>query len=127
MKEFKEIVDGIAHSLNMTVDALVKAYPHLRAEYSWYYTCNIVQIAFGVLLFLFAGISAFTFISWVYTVNDYHSTQIRCRNSFKAFALSLFITLIIFIIFLSASYMKGFTSPDVLIINKVINTISCAE
>ena len=29
MKEFKEIIDGVAHSLNMSVDALVKAYPQL--------------------------------------------------------------------------------------------------
>lgn len=127
MKEFKEIVDGIAHSLNMTVDALVKAYPHLRAEYSWYYACNTVQIVFCVLLFIFAGASLFTLINWVYTVNDYHSTEIRCSSSFKAFEVSLVITLVIFIIFLLASILKGFTSPDVLIINKVINTISCGE
>lgn len=42
MKEFKEIIDGIAHSLNMSVDALVKAYPQLRTEYGWYYSFTIL-------------------------------------------------------------------------------------
>lgn len=127
MEEFKEIVDGVAHSLNMTVDSLVKAYPHLRTEYSWYYACNTFQIVFGVLLFIGAGASLFTLINWVYKVNDYHSTQAQCSNSFKAFGVSLAITLIIFTIFLVSSVLKGFTSPDVLIINKVINTISYGE
>lgn len=127
MKEFKEIIDGIAHSLNMTVDSLVKAYPHLRTEYSWYYACNIFQIVFGVLLLLGAVASAFTLLNWVYSVNDYRSLEAQRTANFKAFAVSLVITIIIFTIFLVASCLKGFTSPDVLIINKVINTISCGE
>lgn len=127
MKELKEIIDGIAHSLNMSVDALVKAYPQLRTEYSWYYACNTFQIVFGVLLFLAVGGSIVTFITWMYTANDYRSTEAQCNNSFKAFVVNFIITLIVFTIFLVASVLKGFTSPDVLIINKVINTISCGE
>ena len=111
----------------MTVDSLVKAYPHLRTEYSWYYACNIFQIVFGVLLLLGAVASAFTLLNWVYSVNDYRSLEAQRTANFKAFAVSLVITIIIFTIFLVASCLKGFTSPDVLIINKVINTISCGE
>lgn len=127
MKEFKEIIDGIAHSLNMTVDSLVKAYPHLRTEYSWYYACTTVQIVFGVLLALGLIGSISTFISWVYSINDYHSTEEQCSNNFKVFGMIFVITLIIFTIFLTSCFVKGFTSPDVLIINKVIGTISCGE
>lgn len=125
MKEFKEIIDGIAHSLNMTVDSLVKAYPHLRTEYSWYYACTTVQIVFGVLLFLGVCGSISTFINWVYSINDYHKTEAECSNNFKVFSGVFVITLIIFTVFLASCFVKGFTSPDVMIINKVIATVSC--
>lgn len=124
MKEFKEIIDGIAHSLNMSVDALVKAYPHLRTEYGWYYVCNTFQIVFGVLLFLAVVGSIIAFLNWIYTANDYHSSEILCKRKFKAFVVISIITLIVFTVFLVASILKGFTSPDVLIIDRVLNTIT---
>ncbi|MCY7186397.1 hypothetical protein [Streptococcus gallolyticus] len=124
MKEFKEIIDGIAHSLNMTVDSLVKAYPHLRTEYSWYYACTTVQIIFGVLFGLTLCGSVIAFLNWAWTANDYHSSEILCKRSFKNFAVISIITLIVFTVFLVASVLKGFTSPDVLIIDRVLNTIT---
>lgn len=127
MKELKEIIDGIAHSLNMTVDSLVKAYPHLRTEYSWYYSFTTLQIIFGVLFGLTLCGSVIAFMNWTWTANDYHSSEILCKRSFKTFAVISIITLIVFTVFLVASVLKGFTSPDVLIINKVIGTISCGE
>ncbi|SDQ08999.1 hypothetical protein SAMN05216392_0360 [Streptococcus equinus] len=127
MKEFKEIIDGIAHSLNMTVDSLVKAYPHLRTEYSWYYACTTVQIVFGALLFLGLCGTISTFIHWVYNLNDYHCTEKQIDNSLTIFTMVMMTTLVIFAIFLISCFVKGFTSPDVMIINKVIGTISCRE
>lgn len=127
MKEFKEIIDGIAHSLNMTVDNLVKAYPHLRTEYSWYYSFTTVQIIFGALFGLTLIGSVIAFMNWTWIANDYHSSEIICKRSFKAFVVISIITLIVFTIFLVSSVLKGFTSPDVLIINKVINAISYGE
>lgn len=127
MKEFKEIIDGIAHSLNMTVDSLVKAYPHLRTEYSWYYSFTTLQIIFGVVLAISLIGSAISFMNWHWVANDYRSSEILCKRSFKVFAVVATITVIVFTVFLVASVMKGFTSPDVLIINKVIDTINAPQ
>lgn len=127
MKEFKEIIDGIAHSLNMTVDSLVKAYPHLRTEYSWYYSFTTLQIIFGVIFGLSLIGSVISFMNWSWASNNCNSSEILCKRSFKTFAVISTITVIAFTVFLVASVLKGFTSPDVLIINKVINTISCGE
>lgn len=127
MKGFKEIIDGIAHSLNMTVDSLVKAYPHLRTEYSYYYTYNTVQIVSGVLFVLTLIGSVISFMNWVWTANDYHSSDILSKRSFATFVVISFITLIMLTVLVGSSYLKGFACPDVLIINKVINTISCGE
>lgn len=127
MKEFKEIIDGIAHSLNMTVDGLVKAYPHLRTEYSWYYSFTTLQIIFGIIFGLSLIGSVVSFMDWNWVANDYHSSDILCKRSLKNFAVISIITLIAFTVFLVASVLKGFTSPDVLIINKVIGTISSSK
>ena len=75
MKELKEIIDGIAHSLNMTVDGLVKVYPQIRTEYSWYYVCNTFQVIFALLFLLSIGISAVTLAIWASSVNNYRSTE----------------------------------------------------
>lgn len=124
MKEFKEIIDGVAHSLNMTVDSLVKAYPQLRTEYGWYYSFTTLQIIFGVVLAVSLIGSVISFISWHWASTEAYSSDILCKRSFKVFATVLTIAIIAFILFLVASVMKGLTSPDVLIINKVINTIN---
>lgn len=127
MKEFKEIIDGVAHSLNMTVDNLVKAYPHLRTEYSWYYSFTTLQIIFGVVLALSLIGSVISFINWHWIANETYSSDALCKRSFKVFAVVLTITVITFTVFLVASVVKGFTSPDVLIINKVVDTINAPK
>ena len=127
MKEFKEIIDGIAHSLNMTVDSLVKAYPHLRIEYSWYYSLTKLQIIFGVVLAVALIGSVISFMNWHWVANETYSSDALCKRSFKVFAVVLTITVIAFTVFLVASVVKGFTSPDVLIIDKVVDTINAPK
>ncbi len=120
MKELKEIIDGVAHSLNMTVDGLVKVYPQIRTEYSWYYACNTFQVIFTLLFLLSIGISAVTLCIWVSSVNDDCSTEKRCNDNLKAFKVSLAITLVMFVMVLLTIVLKGFMCPDVLIINRLI-------
>lgn len=127
MKEFKEIIDGVAHSLNMTVDSLVKAYPHLRTEYSWYYSFTTLQIIFGVVLAVSLIGSVVSFMSWHWASTEAYSSDILCKRSFKVFATVLTIAVIAFTVFLTASVVKGFTSPDVLIIDKVVDTINAPK
>ncbi len=121
MKELKEIIDGVAHSLNMTVDGLVKVYPQIRTEYSWYYACNTFQVIFALLFLLSIGISAGTLAIWASSVNDYRSTEKRCNDNLKAFKASLTITLGLFVIVLLIIVLKSFMCPDVLIINRLIS------
>lgn len=120
MKELKEIVDGIAHSLNMTVDGLVKVYPQIRTEYSWYYACNTFQVIFTLLFLLTIGISAVTLANWVSSVNDYRSTEECCNDNLKAFKVSLVITLVMFVMILLTIILKSFMCPDILIIKEFI-------
>lgn len=121
MKELKEIIDGVAHSLNMTVDGLVKVYPQIRTEYSWYYTCNTFQVIFALLFLLSIGISAGTLAIWASSVNDCRSTEKRCNDNLKAFKVSSAITLVMFVIVLLIIALKSFMCPDVLIINRLIS------
>ncbi len=121
MKELKEIIDGVAHSLNMTVDGLVKVYPQIRTEYSWYYACNTFQVIFTLLFLLSIGISAVTLCIWVSSVNDDCSTEKCCNDNLKAFKVSSAITLVMFVIVLLIIALKSFMCPDVLIINRLIS------
>lgn len=121
MKELKEIIDGVAHSLNMTVDGLVKVYPQIRTEYSWYYICNTFQVIFALLFLLSIGISAGTLAIWASSVNDCRSTEKRCNDNLKAFKVSSVITLVMFVIVLLIIALKSFMCPDVLIINRLIS------
>ena len=127
MKEFKEIIDGVAHSLNMTVDSLVKAYPQLRVEYSWYYSFTTLQIIFGVVMAIALIGSVISFMNWHWIANETYSSDALCKRSFKVFAVVSTIAMISFTVFLVASVVKGFTSPDVLIIDKVVDTINAPK
>lgn len=117
MKEFKEIVDGIAHSLNLTVDSLVKIYPQLRTEYSWYYLCDTLQLIFGfslVVLLVVDGI--FAFPPFIIDSPDDESY----KQALKFLKWSLVISVVLLIVLLVATVGKGFMCPDILIIEKFI-------
>lgn len=113
MKEFKEIIDGVAHSLNMSVDALVKAYPQLRTEYSWYYVLDKINdisenclLTFGVIM-LFA--CAYIFIE------GYSAEK---NKTYIKIAICIFVLMVI--IYIISFVVQGFVCPDILIIEKFI-------
>lgn len=113
MKEFKEIVDGVAHSLNMTVDSLIKIYPQLRTEYSWYYVLDKINdisenclLTFGVIM-LFA--CAYIFIDG-YSAEKY--------KTYIKIAICIFVLMVI--IYIISFVVQGFVCPDILIIEKFI-------
>lgn len=119
MKELKEIIDGIAHSLNIAAGKLVDVYPKLRTEYSWYYTCDNLQFALGILL----GIAIVGLIMLI-AVNaedwSYYNEE-DTRKLMKMYKLLLVIIGMIVILLLSVTVLKGFMCPDILIINKFID------
>lgn len=124
MKEFKEIIAGIAHSLNMTVDGLVKAYPHLRTEYSWYYFCDNVQLIFSIILVLYAIISViFILVSHFKAIDDDYDKK-SIELLFLAYKVAFLGVATLIGIILVAIAVKSFTSPDVLIIDRVLDTIN---
>ena len=60
MKDFNLILDKVSQALGTTVDNVVKFYPQLRTEYSWYYVLDKINdisenclLTFGVIM-LFA-------------------------------------------------------------------------
>lgn len=124
MKELKEIIDGIAHSLNMTVDSLVKAYPHLRTEYSWYYFCENVQLIFTVLLIVYAIVSIVLIgVGHIRAVeDDYSEKSVDTLHTIcKLVVLGIAILLGVILVTIG---IESFASPDVLIINRVLDTIN---
>lgn len=65
MKEFNVILDKVSHALGTTVDNVVRIYPQLRTEYSWYYVTDKINdfsgnslLVLGVLI-LFACVYVF--------------------------------------------------------------------
>lgn len=127
MKELKEIVDGIAHSLNMTVDALVKAYPHIRAEYSWYYTCGKIQVIFSVLLLIYAIFGFIFIVSCHSRADDDNYSEESVDLLFTVYKVAFLGVGLLLGIILIATVIKGFTSPDILIIKETLNTITQGE
>lgn len=118
MKEFKEIVDGIAHSLNMTVDSLVKAYPHLRTEYSWYYLCDNLQAVSFIILVAVLAISAVILIPPL-VVADPDDEDYQKAVKFTKWPLMILAVLTVVCVVSTA--LKGFMCPDILIIKEFID------
>lgn len=117
MKEFKEIVDGIAHSLNMTVDSLVKIYPQLRTEYSWYYVCdNLQDISFIAILVVIAlsGI----FILPPILMDDHDDDNYIM--AVKALKWVLALVVVLFVVVIVSTVLKGFMCPDIMIIKEFL-------
>lgn len=118
MKELKEIIDGIASSLNMTVDSLVKAYPHLRTEYSWYYATKSVEVFAIMSMLLIVAVIAIGVPS-IYTFCETNPE----KHSRKLIKNGVVLFVIMFIIVLISNVVKGFVCPDILIINEIVDTI----
>lgn len=114
MKEFNAILDKVSHALGTTVDNVVRIYPHLRTEYSWYYVTDKINdfsgnslLALGMLI-LFA--CAYVFI-------DGH-TEEKYKTYVK---IAICIWILLVIINIVSLVAQGFVCPDILIIKEVLN------
>ena len=113
MKEFNAILDKVSHALGTTVDNVVRIYPQLRTEYSWYYVTDKINdfsgnslLALGILI-LFA--CAYVFI-------DGH-TEEKYKTYVK---IAICIWILLVIINIVSLVAQGFVCPDILIIKEFL-------
>lgn len=116
MTEFKEIINDIAGSLNITVDNLVKTYPALKTEYIWYKTCENIELIssmFSALLMLVL------LVSLSYDYIEEPETKHTKLIKYTTIALIFFV-----IIMIALMIIKPLIAPDIVIIKDIINTIN---
>lgn len=113
MKEFNLILDKVSQALGITVDSVVKLYPQLRTEYSWYYVLDKLKgfsenslIILGVTLFFTAG---FIFLE------DLTSKQYK-----TCVIIGCCIFVLMAIIYIVSFVLQGFMCPDIMIIKEFI-------
>lgn len=113
MKDFNLILDKVSQALGTTVDNVVKFYPQLRTEYSWYYVLDKINdisenclLTFGVIM-LFA--CAYIFIE------GYSAEK---NKTYIKIAICIFVLMVI--IYIVSFVVQGFMCPDILIIEKFI-------
>ena len=113
MKDFNLILDKVSQALGTTVDNVVKFYPQLRTEYSWYYVLDKTNdisekflLTFGLIM-LFA--CAYIFIEG-YSAEKY--------KTYVKIAICIFVLMVI--IYIVSFVLQGFMCPDILIIEKFI-------
>lgn len=114
MKEFNLVLDKVSKALGMTVDNVVKLYPQLRNEWSWYYVLDNINCFSAVVSIL--GVVAIAFVWFgLIPVNEwkYFKTQLR---------ISIGVIVFLCIVALVSMVAKGFLCPDILIIQNFINT-----
>lgn len=111
MKELKEIIDGVAHSLNMTVDGLVKVYPLIRTEYSWYYVCDNLQVI--------SLIAIIVLLAPVLMLNNSDDNEYVRASKVLKWALGL--VGVFAVLLLVSTLGKGFMCPDIMIIKEFID------
>lgn len=117
MKEFNLILDKVSDALGMTVDSVIKLYPQLRSEYSWFYTCDTLQSIFGVVLIVILVIGGFVSIS---TLIDDFADEEDIKRAFKILKWTLAFSAVFAILLLTTTILKGFMCPDIMIIKDFI-------
>lgn len=113
MKEFNLVLDKVSKALGMTVDNVVKLYPQLRTEWSWYYVLDNINCFSAVVSIL--GVVAIAFVWFGLIPTDewkYFKTQLR---------ISIGVIVFLCIVALVSMVAKGFLCPDILIIQEFIN------
>lgn len=113
MKEFNLILDKVSQALNMTVDNVVKLYPKLRNEYSWYYVLNKINDISGNSLFVLGLLILFAY-AYIFIDGD-------TMEKYKAYVkIAICIWVLMAIINVISFVLQGFMCPDILIIEKFI-------
>ncbi len=117
MKDFSLIIDKVSKALGTTVDNVVKLYPQLRTEYSWYYLLDNLQDVLGTLIIINGclGVGAFLSMFFEYDIDDD-----ECVRASKVFKGSLGIEFAFILIYVVAFALQGFMCPDILIIERFI-------
>ena len=117
MKEFNLILDKVSQALGTTVDNVIKLYPHLRTEYSWYYLCDTLQyIISGALPIILSLIGVFIVPSIIFNKSGSKEYKI----SLIILKCLLVIIVVLTVLFLAVIVIKGFMCPDILIIERII-------
>lgn len=117
MKEFNLILDKVAHALNMTVNNVIKLYPQLRTEYSWYYLCdNLQDILITVIIVI--GLLSSVILTPILVIND--SDDDDYQKAFKFFKWALVTLGVSTVLLMVAIALKGFMCPDIMIIKEFL-------
>lgn len=113
MKDFNLILDKVSQALGTTVDNVVKFYPQLRTEYSWYYVLGkINDISEDCLLTL----GLIMLFACAYIFIEGHSAE--KYKTYGKIAICIFVLMVI--IYIVSFVVQGFMCPDILIIEKFI-------
>lgn len=114
MREFNVILDKVSHALGTTVDNVVRIYPQLRTEYSWYYVTDKINDFSGNSLLVLGVLILF---ACVYVFIDGHTD-----GKYKTFVkIAICIWVLLVIINIISLVAQGFVCPDILIIKEVLN------
>lgn len=117
MKDFSLIVDKVSDALGTTVDNVVKLYPQLRIEYSWYYLLDNLQSVLGTLILIVGCVGGI--YSLVMTIES-DPDEDDYKKGVKVFKWSLGFEILFVLLFVVAFALQGFMCPDILIIEKFI-------
>ena len=117
MKEFNLILDKVSQALGTTVDHVVKLYPQLRTEYSWYYLCNTTQEYLGTALIIILALGAIIFIPAI-VVND--PDEEDYKKTIKFLKWTCIVVAVLTVIVVIAFVLEAFICPDILIIERFI-------
>lgn len=117
MKEFNLILDKVSHALGMTVNNVVKLYPQLRVEYSWYYVCDNLQdisIIVGGIILAVCGVVLLPMILLNCPDDDGYVMAVKVGK------LALGVVGVLAVVLLISTVLKGFMCPDIMIIKEFI-------
>lgn len=117
MKDFSLIIDKVSQALGTTVDNVVKLYPQLRVEYSWYYLLDNLQDVLGTLILINGCVGVGTLL-FIYIECD--SDEDEYTRALKILKWSLGIEILFVLLFVVAFTLQGFICPDILIIERFI-------
>ena len=117
MKEFNLILDKVSQALGTTVNNVIKLYPQLRTEYSWYYLCHTTQEILGSALILILALGAMIFIPAI-VVNDVDEDDYK--KTIKFLKWTLIVVAVLTVIVVTAFVLEAFMCPDIMIIKDFI-------
>ena len=117
MKDFSLIIDKVSQALGTTVGNVVKLYPQLRTEYSWYYLLDNLQDVLGTLILIVGCVCVGTLLFMFIECDGYEDEYTKALKILK---WSLGIEILFVLLFVVAFTLQGFMCPDILIIERFI-------